>query len=460
MVHTAFSQAVTAVASGVCRDEAGLVVPGVTVTIRNLDTGATRTVMTDDKGRYYASSLPPGNYALEASREGFSTEVYKNVSLTVGREAVVDFLLRVGRIEERIEVSAGALLVETTGSALSEFVDERKVRDLPLNGRDIVQLIQLQMGVNAARTDLGDILTGGKGTRITVAGVRPSGNTFVLDGTLINNLGNRVATGATGQLTGVETIKEFQVLISNYSAEYSRVTGGAFNVVTRSGANTLHGSVFEFIRNDNFDARNFFDLEKPEFKRNQFGFSLGGPIVKNRSFFFGSYEGFRESMGLTTIRTVPDLDARRGILSGNRVEVNPAVRPYLDLWPLPTSDPVAGDGSALFVSQFNRDAREDFFTVRLDHYFSRADSLMARYTFSDSDQLFITDESFPQFPNRSRNRPQYLTLRETKLLSSAATNEFRFGIARSNPTENIALEDPLTELGFIAGQPLGTITIS
>jgi hypothetical protein len=459
-VSAAFPQSVAAIVSGVCRDETGGVLPGVRVTIRNLDTGAARAVTTDDEGRFYASSLPPGNYALEAVRQGFRTEVRRGVNLTVGREAVVNFLLRVGRVEERIEVSAGALLVETTSPALSEFVDERKVRDLPLNGRDVVQLIQLQMGVNAARTDLGDILTGGKGTRITVAGVRPSGNTFMLDGTIINNLGNRVATGATGQLTGVETIKEFQALTSNYSSQFSRATGGAFNIVTRSGANAIHGSVFEFVRNDNFDARNFFDIEKPEFKRNQFGFSIGGPVVRNRSFFFGSYEGLRESMGLTTIRTVPDLDARQGIAGGDRIEVNPAVRPYLDLWPLPTFDPARGDGSALFISQFNREAREDFFTVRLDHRFSQADSLMARYTFSDSNLLFITEESFPQFPNRSRNRPQYFTLQETRVFSPAATNELRFGFARSNPTEDIALEDPLTELGFIAGQAIGAITIS
>lgn len=459
-IQAASAQSVSASVKGVCRDEVGSAIPEVTIKIKSLDTGLSRTLITDDEGRYHIASLPPGIYALEVSKQGFKIEVRRGVTLTVGQEALIDFTLRVGLIEERIEVQAEAGFVEITNPSLSEVVDEKKIRDLPLNGRDITQLIQLQLGVNVARTDVGDILSGGKGTRITVAGVRPSGNTFMLDGTIINNLGNRVATGATGQLTGIETVKEFRVLTSGYSAQFSRVTGGAFDIITRSGSNAIHGSLFEFLRNDNFDARNFFDLEKPEFTRNQFGFSLGGPVIKNRSFFFSSYEGLRENMGLTTIRAVPDLEARNGFVGGNRIEVNPLVRPYLDLWPAPTIDPVKGDGSALFIGQFNREAREDFFTVRLDHHISDSDSLMARYSFSDSNLLFINDESFPQFPNRLQNRPQYLTLREVKVISHALTNELRFGFARSNPAEEIALEDPLTELGFIEGQPIGTISIS
>ncbi len=456
---SAFSQAVAAV-SGVCHDETRAILTDVTITIKNLDTGAVRSVTSDSGGRFYAAALPSGNYVLQASKSGFKTEVYKSVVLPVGKETVIDFTLRVGEVEERIEVMALAAPVETTSPTVGEFVDERKVRDLPLNGRDITQLIQLQTGVNAARTDLGDILTGGKGTKITVAGVRPSGNVFMLDGTIINNLGNRVATGATGQLTGVETIKEFQALTSNYSAEYSRVTGGVFNIITRSGTNALHGSVFEFLRNDNLDARNFFDLAKPEFRRNQFGFSLGGAVINNKTFFFGSYEGLREARGVTIIKTVPDTAARNGVVAGVQVGVNDIVKPYLNLFPQPTVDPKAGDGSALFIGQFNRVAREDFFTVRFDHHFSQADLLVARYTFSDSDQTFLSEESFPQFPNRSQNRPQYLTLRETKVFSPTTTNEAHFGFARSTPVEDVTPVDPLTELAFIAGQPLGAITIS
>jgi hypothetical protein len=454
------AQAVSASLSGVCTDAAGQLLGEVRVTLKNLDTGIARSAITDAGGRYHMAALAPGKYVAEASKKGFKTEVRQPVNPSVGQETLLNFTLQVGNLEERIEVTADSSFIEAANPALSEVVDEKKIRDLPLNGRDITQLIQLQPGVNVARTDVGDILSGGAGTRITVAGTRPSGSSFMLDGTIINNLGNRVATGATGQLTGIETIKEFRVLTSAYSARFSRVTGGAFDIVTRSGSNAFHGSLFEFIRNDNFDARNFFDLEKPEFRRNQFGFSLGGALVKNRAFFFGSYEGLRENLGRTVIRTVPDLDARRGMVSGTGIEINPLVQPYLRLFPLPTFDPAAADGSALFVGQFHQRAREDFFTLRLDHYFSESDSLMGRYTFSDSSRLFITEETFPEFPNRDINRPQYVTLRETKIISPRATNELQFGFARSNPAEDIAPTDPLTALGFITGQPIGTISIS
>lgn len=459
-MQSAFSQSVNASLSGVCTDTAGLVLSEVRITIKNLDTGIVRSAITDEGGRYYISSLAPGKYMVEVSKKGFKTEARQDLNSNVGQETLLNFTLQVGNLEERIEITAGGALVETSNPALSEIVDEKKIRDLPLNGRDITQLIQLQPGVNVARTDIGDILSGGSGAKITVAGTRPSGNTFMLDGTIINNLGNRVATGATGQLTGIETIQEFRVLTSAYSAQFSRATGGAFNIITRSGSNAFHGSLFEFIRNDNFDARNFFDLEKPEFKRNQFGFSIGGPIVKNRTFFFGSYEGLREQLGRTVIRTVPDLDARNGIISGAHVDINPIAQPYLNLFPLPTFDPTPGDGSGLFVGQFNQQATEDFFTTRIDHYFSASDSLMARYTFSDSNRLFITDETFPNFPNQALNRPQYFTLRETRIISPRATNELQFGFARSNPAEDVAPNDPLTQLAFITGQAIGAITIS
>ena len=193
-----FSQTVTASASGVCHDDQGAVLSGVSIVIKNVETGIRRVTVTDSTGRYYLALLSPGTYEIQASMTGFRTEVRKDLTLTSGQEAVVGFVLHVGQIEERSEVAAEAGLTDTITPALSEIVDQRKVRDLPLNGRDIVQLIQLQPGVNVARSDGGDILTGGEGTRITVAGVRPSGNVFMLDGTIINNLANRVATGAPG----------------------------------------------------------------------------------------------------------------------------------------------------------------------------------------------------------------------------------------------------------------------
>ncbi len=458
----AFPQGVAATISGLSKDETGAILPGVTIVIKNLDTGVTRTVVSDEAGRYRAPGLPLGNYELEASLPGFKTEVRRGVKLTVGREAVVDFVLPVGEIEERVVVVGEAALVETASSTLGELVDERKIRDLPLNLRDVAQLVLLQPGIQLYKsTDSNIAVSGGRGVRISTAGVRYTGNLFMLDGTVINNLGNRTAAGAAGQITGIETIKEFKVLSNTYSAEYGRATGGVFNIVTKSGTNEFHGSAYWFHRNDNLDARNFFDRgDPPEFKRNQFGFSAGGPIIKDRTFAFGSYEGLRESLGLTVIRTVPDADAHRGIVRGKLVGIKPEVKPYLDLYPLPTVDPIPGDGAGLWFGSFSQESDEDFFTARIDHRLSESDFLMGRYTFSDSSLTLLSPDVFPQFSNAALNRLQYLTLEHKKIFSPAVLNEFRFGFSRTNPREDINPDSEFRELAFIPGQPIGTIDIS
>jgi hypothetical protein len=454
------AQNVQAVISGTCRDETGLAIQGAAVVFRNVETGWSRSTVTGPDGRFQGASLALGEYRIEASKAGFRSEARGGVMLHVGREAVIDFTLRVSQMEERIEIVAEASMVETSSPAVSGLADAKKVSDLPLNGRDIVQLIQMQTGVQSARTDGGDIVTGSKGTRIVVAGARSSMNVFMLDGTVMNNLGNRVAGGATGNLTGVETIREFRAYTNGYSAEFSRAAGGAFNIVTKSGTNSLHGSVFEFLRNDNLDARNFFDGARPEFQRNQFGFSIGGPLARNRAFYFASYEGFRERLGQTVIRTVPDVEARQGILSGVQIPVAASVRPYLGLWPAQTSDPTPGDGSALYTSLFSRPVSEDLVNVRVDHQLTSSGTLFARYTGSTSWQNFLSDETFPQFPNRLSNHPQFLTVQEAHVLSPSAMNELRAGFARSNPYERMIDEQVRPDLAFIPGEALGVLNIS
>lgn len=454
------AQTVLGSLSGMVRDEAGAGIPGANIEIRNVGTGRVRTAVSDMEGRYQATFLTLGEYQIQAARPGFRTESRTGVELNVGREAVVDFRLRISEQQETVVVTGDASLVETVNPSLSGLVDSRKISELPLNGRDIVQLIQLQTGVQAARTDPGNIVTGGQGTRIAVAGARTSMNVYMLDGTVINNLSNRVASGATGTMSGIETIKEFRAYTNNYSAEFSRAAGGAFNIVTKSGTNALHGSLFWFLRNDNFDARNFFDFDRPEFLRHQAGASLGGPVVKDRTFFFGSYEGFRERLGQTIIRLVPSLEARQGIVGNQRIPIAPQVQPYLDLWPQPTGEGTPGSGVAPFVSLFDRPVREDLFNTRLDHQFTDADALFVRYTTSDSWQNYLTNETFPQFPNRITNRSHYLTLQETHILSPRTMNELRLGFARTNPLERILADQAPPGLAFIPGEALGSITIA
>src|SRR5262249_12757215 len=255
----------------------------------------------NSEGYYRMVGLPPGQYEGRVESPGFNPELRTGLTLTVAEEAVVHFNLRVSGTQEQVVITGEPAGVETAGSTVSGLVDEKKIRDLPLNGRDMAQLILLQPGVVNSRASVQSSNTG-RGTRFSVAGARPSQNLFQLDGTTVNDALNNTPGSAQGLLVGVETVKEVRVLTSAYSAEHGRATGGVFVAVTKSGTNDFHGSAFEFLRNDQLDARNFFDRcpdtdpkcksgGKPEFRRNQFGFTLGGPVIRNKTFFFGSYEG-------------------------------------------------------------------------------------------------------------------------------------------------------------------------
>ncbi|HEV3468928.1 MAG TPA: carboxypeptidase regulatory-like domain-containing protein [Pyrinomonadaceae bacterium] len=451
----AAGQATSGAISGTVTDSRGAVVVGAEVAVENLETGLRRKASSDDDGFYRVTGLPLGRYELRVDHRGFNSEVRTGLTLTVTQEAVVNLSLEVSPLREALVVSAAGAAVETASPTVSALVDDKEIRDLPLNGRDIAQLILLQPGVVNSRASVQSVNTG-RGTRFSVAGSRPSQNLFTLDGTTINDALNNTPGGAQGLLLGVETVKEFRVLVSTYSAEYGRATGGVFVAVTKSGTNELHGSLFEFLRNDAFDARNFFDREKPAFRRNQFGFTAGGPLVKNRTFFFGGYEGLREYKGITRVAIVPDDDARRGILPGGQsAAVDPRSRPILELFPRANGREF-GDGTAEFVGTTDRVSDADFFTARVDHELSASDSVFVRYLFDDSSQ--VLPRNFPEFPNFAVNRKQVVTIEGRKVISPRAVNELRFGFNRSTPSE---LVPPTTRtLELIAGQDLGEISVA
>src|SRR5262249_52269722 len=284
----AMGQGTSGVISGIVLDQQGEAVPGASVTIKNMDNGLFRQISTNSEGVYRSAGLPPGRYELRTEHKGFTPEVRSGLMLTVAEALVINVSLKVSGTRETVMVDVDTVSVETASSTISGMVNEKKIRDLPLNGRDMAQLILLQPGVVNSRGSVQSSNTG-RGTRFSVGGSRPSQNLFQLDGTTINDALNNTPGSAHALLLGVETVKEFRVLTNTYSAEYGRATGGVFVAITKSGTNQLHGSAFEFLRNDNLDARNFFDISKPEFRRNQFGFTLGGPIIKNKTFFFGSY---------------------------------------------------------------------------------------------------------------------------------------------------------------------------
>ncbi|MBI4456647.1 MAG: TonB-dependent receptor [Acidobacteria bacterium] len=458
--HVSLAQT-TATITGTVKDDTGAVLPGVSVVLKHVDTGRTRTVVTDDAGRYSAPNLELGNYELQAELTGFQTAVRSGIKLSVGQEAVLDFVMKVGQISERVVVSGEAPLVQTTSSTLTGLVDDKKIRDLPLNGRDFSQLATLQAGVYAPPS-MGQSISSifGAGPRISISGARPNQNNFLLDGSDVQDATGRTPAGVSGTTLGVETVREFTVLTSIYSAEYGKVAGGVINAVTKSGTNELHGTVFEFLRNDNLDARNFFDRTKPEFKRNQFGFTAGGPIRKDRTFFFGSYEGLRDRLGLTSRETVLTPEARQGIFPGGRVvPVNPRVKPYLDLYPLPTpGGRNFGDGRAEFIRGVNQPTEEDYFLVKVDHNLSSSDSIFVRYSFDDS--AITVQRPFPGFQDEGKTRRQFTTIEEKKVISASLLNEFRFSFNRNiygvGTRQTITL-DP--SLSFVPGTLMGQLDV-
>src|SRR5882762_4698683 len=314
----AYAQVAGATLTGTVKDSSGAVIPNAQVLITEVATGVTRTVSPVAAGLYTAPNLLPGSYDVRVSVTGFSTQLQKGVTLTVGAQQVLDFTMKVGQMTQTVEVTTEAPTVELTSSELGATVNSTTVRELPLNGRSWTELANLQPGVVAAETHAAVNVNRGYGAQLSMSGARPQQNNYRLDGISINDYANGGPGSVLGQNLGVEAIQEFSVLTSNYSAEYGKTSGGVVNAISRSGTNQFHGSVYEFLRNSSLDANNFFDnsngVPKPPFRRNQFGVSGGGPSRKDHTFIFGDYEGIRQSEGTTESSGVPSANARLGIL--------------------------------------------------------------------------------------------------------------------------------------------------
>src|SRR5437773_7841786 len=316
------AQVTTATIAGVVQDASGAVIPGVSITIKNVETGVTRTATSDEGGRYTVPELTLGDYEVQAQLPGFQTEVRSGITLTVGRVAVVNIALMVGQLSDKVSITAEAPLVESTTSAMSSLVDERTIRDLPLNGRSYDQLALLQPGVvTVGAGQASAAFDFGTGTRFSVTGSRAYANSFMLDGTDINDHANGTPGGSAGTNLGVDGVQEFKINTAVSPAEYGRSSGGVISAVTRSGTNDLHGTLFEFTRNNALDSLGYFDQVShggtgsvAPYRRNQFGGALGGPIKKDRTFFFVTYETLRQGNGLNTSAEVPTAATKQGIL--------------------------------------------------------------------------------------------------------------------------------------------------
>lgn len=434
----------TGTIGGTVQDANGGVLPGVTMTARNVETELTRTNVTGAEGRYVIPALPPGQYQIRAEISGFKPYVRRDLQLTIGQVLVVNVTLAVGGISEEMTVSGDVSPVNTSSPELSYLIGSAAIQQLPLNGRNYTDLALMQPGVLAyPHRDGGSVVAHGLG--MSVNGQDPRSNVYLLDGTLQNDFTNGPAGSAAGTALGTETIREFRVESNSYNAEFGRNSGGQINVLTKSGTNDFAGSAYAFHRNDALDTRNYFDVgEKPDFRRNQFGATLGGPLQENRTFFFLGYEALIERLGRSISTVVPDDAARQGILPSGTVGVNAAVAPYLAEFPR-ANGPSLGQGLAALSFPFNQHVDEHFGQVRLDHNLGEGNQLFARYTIDDTDQFLPTD--YPQFPRNFISRNQFFTGEYRRVLSGRMLNTTRLGVSRTRIRQNVQAN---------TSQPLGT----
>jgi hypothetical protein len=433
--------------SGTVEDANRGALPGVTVTVRNTDTALTRTVATSPEGRYVIAGLPPGQYDLRAELTSFKPHVRRGLQLTLGQWLVVNVAMEVGGLSEEVTVTGDTPLVNTSSAELSYLVGADTIAALPLNGRNYTDLALLQPGVLAyPHRDGGSVVAHGLG--MSVNGQDPRSNVYLLDGTLQNDFTNGPAGSAAGTTLGTETVREFRVESNAYSAEFGRNSGGQINVLTKSGANSIDGSAYEYHRNDAFDARNYFDTgEQPDFHRNQFGATIGGPIARDRTFFFLGYEALIERLGRTVSTVVPDDNARQGILPGGTVTVSPAVAPYLNEYPR-ANGPLLGQGLAAYTFRFDQSIDEHFAQGRVDHNLGAGNQLFGRYTFDDTDQFLPTD--YPQFPRNFISRNQFFTAEYRRILSANTIGTARGGFSRTRIGQNVQANTSTSLPVFIA----------
>lgn len=444
---------------GTVTDSSGGAIAGATIKVRNQETGAVRNLVSDVAGRYDAPSLPVGHYEVEAEKSGFRSEVKTGISLAVAQRETVDLVLQLGDVQQTIQVEAAPNVVSATTEDSSGLVGERQVKDLPLNGRSYDQLMTLNPGViNYTSQRAGGIGTSNSvvGNMFAVSGRRPQENLFLLNGVEFTSASEIDDTpgGVSGQLLGVDAVREFSVLKDTYGAEYGKRPGGQVEIVTASGTNSVHGDAYEFLRNSALDARNYFDFGNiPEFRRNEFGGSLGGPLRKDKTFLFGNYEGYRQNLGLSDVSLVPD--------DTSRANAVPSIQPLLALWPVANGPEVltstgAPSGIAKAFSNPLQRLREDFGTARLDQIFTDKDSFSAVYTIDDGTAHSPTNNPFTLADLFSRE--QVASLSETHVFSPSLLNKATFGFSRGAFYFTSATTVDLPSW-VNPGQPVGAVVV-
>jgi hypothetical protein len=441
------------------------------VTIRNQETGLERVLVTGADGTFIAPSVPVGVYSVAVECDGFAPLKQAGLPVAVGQSVHLHLILTVGSVEQVVTVNDTTTAVDTSTLQSQGFVDERQVKELPLNGRSFDQLIQL----NPAAVSYTTQRSGGVGTSnssvgnmYSVSGRRPQDNLFLLNGIEYTgaSLINVTPGGTSGQLLGVEAVREFNVVSDTYGANYGKRDGAQVSIITNSGGNQLHGSAYEFFRNSALDARNYFDQAQiPPFQRNDFGAALGGPIRKDKVFAFGNYEGYRQHLGLSDVTLVPDNEARNGYLPNSKGEekyvgVDPSVAPLLALWPRQNGPELLANGLPSGIAEaFSnppQHIREDFGTTRIDANLTQNDLLFGVYTIDDSDATTPSANPFSSIYERLRE--QVASVQEQHVVSPRLLNTARFGFSRGDFLFNSILSGDVP--GWVDNGPVGAVVIS
>jgi Carboxypeptidase regulatory-like domain/TonB-dependent Receptor Plug Domain/TonB dependent receptor len=479
------AQIAGATVAGTITDGSGAVVPGAKVAIKNSSTGIIVSADVNSVGFYSVPNLQPGSYEVTVSAAGFKTYVHSGILLTVGEQQALNIPLEIGQVNERVEVTGEQPSVELTSSAISGVVNSTTIVGLPLNGRDWTALATLEPAVNTIETQQPVSASSargnrGFGTQLTIAGNRPQSNNYRIDGVSVVDYSGGSPGSVSGYALGVDAVGEFSVITSNYSAEYGRTSGGVVNAVTRSGTNQFHGNAYGFLRSAALDARSFFDTTPPPpFHRSQFGGSIGGPIQKNKTFFFFDYEGLRQGQAVTAVDNVPNQAARSGLIHLNaplpadcvpanpsdptacQVRVDPTAATYLQFYPLPNG-PALGPDTSIFNIAINNVVHDNFLTTRIDHKFSDNDNLSGTYLYDNG----LNDQPDPfnttLFGNNSTR--QTISIQENHNFSQILTNSARIGFSRMTALSNNSLGaiNPLSaQMGLGAfGRQASTVSVT
>jgi len=461
---SSFAQLPTATILGTVRDSTGAVIPGVNVTVRNIETGATRTTTSAANGSYRVVALAVGTYEVRAEQPGFRAEERSGLTLAVDQEAVVNFSLQVGQVEQTVEVTAEAPVVNTTSGTLGDLVNERQIQELPINGRNYINLTLMQPGV---QENLNGRDATGAGTLISVNGAPTRSNNYLLDGAaLVNDRGTNSAS-ATGATLGTEGIREWKIVTNQYSAEYGMRMGSQMTIVSKGGTNDLHGTLFEYMRNAALDARNFFDYKSeasqrrlPAFTRNQFGGSVGGPILRDKLFFFATYEGLRERKGLSLISQTmpvrcraltnnpcitsgPNGDRERRVNGRQNLEgnINPVIAPIVALYPLPNLP------EDRFTYAASDQSTDDYGQIRGDWNIGANDSFFVRYNNTPANAVDALDFA-PFIGTRESNR-HILSASDNHIFSPSLLGTFRYSVTLYNQNNDSPMPDALDAYSLV-----------